>query len=83
MRFLLSSLLLVCGTAVATAQDCDPNNAGACVPKVWPADVDCLGGKGDGPYYTDGTQNFRVVGTDRYGLDTNDQDTIACEPPRR
>ena len=41
-----------------------------------------LAGEGNGPYHTDGPQNFEVVGTDRYGLDTN-QDTIAYEPPRR
>lgn len=60
-----------------------PDDAGSCVPNVWPADVDCLGGEGNGPYYTDGKQSFRVVGADRYGLDTNDQDTLACEPPAR
>ena len=83
MRFILSVLFILAGTGAASAQSCDPNYAGACVPNVWPEDVDCLGGVGNGPYYTDGTQNFEVVGTDRYGLDTNDQDTIACEPPRQ
>ena len=83
MRLMLIALILAGGISSVAAQECDPNYAGACVPDVWPADVDCLGGNGDGPYYTDGTQNFRVVGTDRYGLDTNDQDTLACEPPRR
>ena len=83
MRLILTALVFAAGTASVAAQECDPNYAGACVPNVWPADVDCLGGSGDGPYYTDGTQNFRVVGTDRYDLDTNDQDTLACEPPRR
>jgi hypothetical protein len=83
MRVVLTALLILAGTAPALSQDCDPNYSGSCVPNVWPADVDCLGGSGDGPYYTDGTQSFRVVGTDRYGLDTNDQDTLACEPPAR
>jgi len=40
--------------------------------------VDCAGGKGNGPYYTDGTQSFRVIGEDRYGLD-RDHDGYACE----
>lgn len=83
MRFILSVLLVILGMASVSGQECDPNYAGACVPNVWPADVDCLGGEGDGPYYTDGTQSFEVIGTDRYGLDTNDQDTLACEPSRR
>lgn len=65
------------------AISCDPNYTGACVPDVWPADVDCAGGTGDGPYYTDGTRSFEVVGEDRYDLDTNDPDNLACEPPRR
>lgn len=83
MRFVLTALLVVAGTVSALSQECDPNYAGSCVPNVWPADVDCAGGNGNGPYYTDGTQSFRVIGTDRYGLDTNDQDTLACEPPAR
>jgi hypothetical protein len=62
------------------AQGCDPNYAGACVPNVDPADVDCLDGEGNGPYFTDGTTSFEVVGEDVYGLDTNDPDNLACEP---
>jgi resuscitation-promoting factor RpfB len=69
-------------TAPALAQACDPNYAGSCVPDVWPEDVDCVGGKGNGPYYTDGTRSFEVIGEDRYDLDTNDPDNLACEPPR-
>lgn len=83
MRFWLSIILLLAGTASALSQSCDPNYSGACVPNVWPADVDCAGGKGDGPYYTDGTHNFRVIGEDRYDLDTDDRDNLACEPPPR
>jgi hypothetical protein len=56
MRFILSALLVILGMTAVSGQECDPNYAGACVPNVWPADVDCLGGEGDGPYYTDGTQ---------------------------
>ncbi len=64
------------------ALSCDPNYSGSCVPDVWPEDVDCLGGSGNGPYYTDGTQSFEVVGKDRYKLDTNDPDNLACEPTK-
>jgi hypothetical protein len=75
-------MFLTAVTTSAVAQTCNPNYAGACVPNV-AADVDCLGGEGDGPYYTDGTTSFEVVGEDVYGLDTNDPDNLACEPPRR
>ena len=74
---------MLLATAPALAQECDPNYAGSCVPNVWPEDVDCAGGFGNGPYYTDGTRSFEVIGEDRYDLDTNDPDTLACEPPRQ
>lgn len=54
---------------------CDPNYTG-CVPNVYPADVDCAGGSGNGPYYAQGP--VQVIGTDRYGLD-RDGDGTACE----
>lgn len=82
VRFILAVLLVIAETAAVGAQACDPNYAGSCVPNVWPDDVDCAGGRGNGPYYTDGTLNFRVIGEDRYNLDTDDPDDIACEPPR-
>ncbi len=78
----LRALVIWLAAGPAVAQSCDPNYSGSCVPNVWPRDVDCAGGNGNGPYYTDGTQSFRVVGEDRYGLDTNDPDRLACEPPR-
>jgi hypothetical protein len=53
---------------------CDPNYTGACVPIA--SDVDCAGGSGNGPAYVDGP--VRVVGTDIYGLD-HDNDGIGCE----
>ena len=53
---------------------CDPNYAGACVPVA--SDVDCAGGKGNGPAYVRGP--VTVVGSDIYGLD-NDHDGIGCE----
>ncbi len=40
-------------------------------------DVDCAGGGGNGPVYT-WVKNFRVVGPDVYGLDS-DHDGVACE----
>lgn len=59
----------------ASSGACDPNYAGACVPID--SDVDCAGGGGNGPSYVY-AKNFRVVGKDIYGLDT-DHDGIACE----
>jgi hypothetical protein len=55
---------------------CYPNYSGACVPNVYPADVDCAGGSGNGPYYVQGP--VQVIGADRYGLDS-DHDGIACQ----
>lgn len=52
---------------------CDPNYSG-CVPIA--SDVDCAGGKGNGPAYVRGP--VTVIGTDIYGLD-NDGDGIGCE----
>ena len=56
------------------AQQCDPNYSGACVPIA--SDVDCAGGSGNGPAYVQGP--VQVVGTDIYGLDSDD-DGIGCE----
>ncbi len=64
--------VIVIGTK--QAQQCDPNYAGACVPIA--SDVDCAGGGGNGPAYVQGP--VRVVGTDIYGLDRDD-DGIGCE----
>lgn len=53
---------------------CDPNYAGACLrPDV--TDYDCIGGSGDGPYYTG---RVDVVGDDHYDLD-RDGDGVGCE----
>ena len=60
-------------TAASTAL-CDPNYSGACVPIA--SDVDCAGGSGNGPDYVRGP--VQVVGTDVYGLDSDD-DGIGCE----
>ncbi len=56
------------------AGGCDPNYTGACVPIA--SDVDCAGGKGDGPAFVEGP--VRVVGSDPYRLDA-DNDGIGCE----
>ncbi|WP_292878476.1 G5 domain-containing protein, partial [Microbacterium sp.] len=56
------------------APACDPNYAGNCVPIA--SDVDCAGGRGNGPKYLVGTA--RVVGQDIYDLD-RDGDGIACD----
>ncbi|MEW9805653.1 hypothetical protein ABUE31_06645 [Mesorhizobium sp. ZMM04-5] len=49
-----------------------------CVPVA--SDVDCEGGKGDGPEYVTGP--IRVIGIDVYGLD-RDGDGIACKPKKK
>jgi resuscitation-promoting factor RpfB len=58
----------------ADTGDCDPNYSGGCVPIA--SDVDCAGGKGNGPAYVRGP--VQVVGKDIYGLDA-DHDGIGCE----
>lgn len=62
-------------TAAPNAAGCHPAYSGACVPIA--SDVDCAGGRGNGPAYVS-EKNFRVVGDDVYGLD-DDNDGIACE----
>ncbi|MCF7552008.1 hypothetical protein [Pseudonocardia sp. WMMC193] len=59
--------------APARSTGCDPNYSG-CVPID--SDVDCEGGKGNGPSYVRGP--VRVIGKDIYGLDA-DKDGIGCE----
>lgn len=58
----------------AAPSGCDPNYAGACVPIA--SDVDCAGGRGNGPAYVRGP--VTVVGSDIYGLDSN-HDGVGCE----
>jgi hypothetical protein len=55
------------------SNDCDPNYSG-CVPIA--SDVDCAGGKGNGPAYVRGP--VKVIGSDIYGLD-RDKDGFGCE----
>ena len=59
--------------AAAPANSCDPNYT-PCVPIA--SDVDCAGGKGNGPAYVQGP--VHVIGRDIYGLDAN-HDGIGCE----
>lgn len=59
------------GTRVASS--CDSNYSG-CVPIA--SDVDCAGGRGNGPAYVRGPVNVR--GSDIYGLD-GDGDGVGCE----
>jgi hypothetical protein len=61
--------------AVPGGGGCDPNYDGDCVPID--SDVDCAGGSGNGPSYVQGP--VRVIGTDIYGLDGNDNDGLGCE----
>jgi hypothetical protein len=59
--------------ASAPAGSCSPNYD-PCVPIA--SDVDCAGGKGNGPVYVQGP--IRVIGADIYGLDGNN-DGVGCE----
>ena len=61
------------GAKTAAQPQCDPNYSG-CVPIA--SDVDCAGGKGNGPAYVKGP--VKVIGKDIYGLD-KDRDGIGCE----
>ena len=58
----------------APPADCHPSYLDACLLPTAP-DYDCLGGSGNGPYYTG---RVRVVGPDVFGLD-GDGDLIGCE----
>lgn len=70
---ILSLLLMV--SAASTQETCDPNYQNPpCVPIA--SDVDCAGGKGNGPAYVRGP--VIVIGIDIYGLD-RDKDGIGCE----
>jgi hypothetical protein len=57
----------------SAAERCDPNYT-PCVPIA--SDVDCAGGRGNGPAYVRGP--VRVIGTDIYQLD-HDGDGVGCE----
>ena len=59
--------------ASAAPPQCDPNYSG-CVPVA--SDVDCAGGRGNGPAYVKGP--VKVIGKDIYRLD-QDGEGIGCE----
>ncbi len=69
-------LLVVAFVTVAgqsSGQECHPSYD-PCVPIA--SDVDCAGGRGNGPEYVQGP--VRVIGPDEYDLD-RDGDGIGCE----
>jgi Ca2+-binding RTX toxin-like protein len=56
---------------------------GSCTPGYSPcippgSDVDCFGGGGNGPRYTQPGVTYHVTGSDPYGLD-GDNDGLGCE----
>ena len=61
------------------AAECHTSYTGKC-PPVNAGDVDCAGGRGNGPNFVGGP--VTVVGPDVFRLD-RDGDGIACEPNRR
>ncbi len=61
-------------TPTPSPSPCHPSYRGACLP-VDAADVDCQGGRGNGPVYTGTVQ---VIGPDVYDLDA-DGDGVGCE----
>ncbi len=80
MKTLFAFAVAIWPTLAATpaaAETCDPNYEGTCVPVAF--DVDCAGGRGNGPAYVMGP--VFVVGRDIYKLD-QDGDGKACEPRR-
>lgn len=81
-KLFIVAVVLVVAAAPSAAQQCHPEYVGACVPTEY-RDVDCLGGQGNGPGYPDRMGPFESVGSDPYDLDTDDDDNLACEPPRR
>lgn len=75
---LVGTVTLIAAANVTTAAaECDLHYVSdTCVPIA--SDVDCAGGKGNGPAYVRGP--FAYSGDDVYDLDV-DHDGIACEPP--
>jgi hypothetical protein len=63
-------------TANAGRRDCTPGYR-PCI-RDRRSDVDCYGGGGNGPRFTRPGVEYRVTGSDRYGLD-GDNDGIGCE----
>jgi resuscitation-promoting factor RpfB len=72
--YLTAAAIFAASICPALAAGCHASYTGACVPIA--SDVDCAGGRGNGPAYVRGP--VRVVGPDVYKLD-RDGDGIACE----
>lgn len=78
---LASIFVQACSSGTSNSQNlnktetpqCDPNYS-SCVPVA--SDVDCAGGRGDGPEYVKGP--VKVIGKDIYRLD-RDGNGIGCE----
>lgn len=71
-------------TATIGASNCHPSYqggvdvaTGGCI-RQGVGDYDCYPGSGNGPNYVRGP--VTVVGPDEFGLDTDDPDSIGCEP---
>lgn len=60
--------------SAAPPSACHPSYRGACLPPD-ASDVDCAGGRGNGPFYTG---RVEVVGPDVFDLD-RDGDGVGCE----
>jgi hypothetical protein len=74
VRFLLALAMATAWITPTQSQSgCHPSYD-PCVPIA--SDVDCAGGRGNGPVYVRGP--IRVIGPDVYKLD-RDGDGIACE----
>ena len=79
---ILSALVLACGVVsdvsardtLAAKQRCHPSYKLKCL-KPNASDYDCIGGSGNGPYYTG---LVKVVGPDVFRLDA-DHDGWGCE----
>lgn len=61
------------GDSTHAGQNCHPSYSGCLNPNA--SDYDCVGGSGNGPYYTG---RVRVIGPDVFGLD-RDGDGWGCE----
>lgn len=84
-----AAVAVIGGSATGTAlsaklTDQSANTRVRCTPGYRPcipdrrSDVDCYGGSGNGPRYTKPGVVYRVRGSDRYGLD-GDNDGRGCE----
>ncbi|WP_366863805.1 excalibur calcium-binding domain-containing protein [uncultured Roseibium sp.] len=70
---LAAAITVAAVTPTQSQSGCHPSYD-PCVPIA--SDVDCAGGRGNGPVYVRGP--IRVIGPDVYGLD-RDGDGVACE----